>query len=96
MGSSSGEQDGQSALLENIETQDLLHRDGIAIVYNPLIPNDAVPGFDPMAVSTWSFSLERDETEKVLKVAEVWAKSSMFTRDILAKRPIAGEFRGGS
>ena len=75
MGSSSGEQGGQSALLENIETRDLMQRDGIAIVYNPLIPNDAVPGFDPMAVSTWSFSLERDETEKVLKVAEVWTKN---------------------
>ncbi|KAL5524090.1 hypothetical protein ACEPAG_8263 [Sanghuangporus baumii] len=70
MGSSSGAEDGQSTLLENIETQDLMQRDGIAIVYNPLIPNDAVPGFDPMSVSTWSFSLEREEIEKVLKVAE--------------------------
>ncbi|KAL5506975.1 NDUFS7 [Sanghuangporus vaninii] len=70
MGSSSGSEDGQSTLLENIETQDLMRRDGIAIVYNPLIPNDSVPGFDPMSVSTWSFSLEREATEKVLRVAE--------------------------
>ncbi|KAH8119590.1 acyl transferase/acyl hydrolase/lysophospholipase [Phellopilus nigrolimitatus] len=44
-------------------------RDGIAIVYNPLIPNEAVPGFDPMSVSTWSFSMEKTETEKLLTVA---------------------------
>lgn len=73
MGSSTGAQvaSSTSSLLDKLEEQDLMQRDGIAIVYNPLIPNDAVPGFDPMSVSTWSFSMGREESEKVLKVAEV-------------------------
>lgn len=69
MGSSTGEQ--ASSRLEDIEAEDLAKRDGIAIVYNPLIPNDMVPGFDPMSVSTWSFSMPKEESEKLLKVSEV-------------------------
>lgn len=69
MGSSTGAQ--ESSRLDDLEAADLSKRDGIAIVYNPLVPNDAVPGFDPMSVSTWSFSMTKEESEKLLKVAEV-------------------------
>ncbi|KAI5116571.1 hypothetical protein M0805_006728 [Coniferiporia weirii] len=68
MGSSTGLQ--ESSRLDDLEERDLMARDGIAIVYNPLIPNDAVPGFDPMSVSTWSFSMEKEDSEKLSKVAE--------------------------
>ena len=60
--------------LEKLEEEDLMRRDGIAIVYNPLIPNDVAPGFDPMDVSTWLFSMEKKDSEKLLKVAEVSAR----------------------
>lgn len=56
--------------MDELEEDDLLKHDGIAIVYNPLIPNDAVPGFDPMGVSTWALSMEKSESEKLLGVAE--------------------------
>ena len=72
MGSSTGPQ--ESTPLEKLEEEDLMRRDGIAIVYNPLIPNDVAPGFDPMDVSTWLFSMEKKDSEKLLKVAEVSAR----------------------
>jgi phospholipase A2 len=57
--------------MESLEEQDLLNRDGIAIVYNPLVPNENVaPGFDPMSVSTWVVRLDKEEAEKLGKVAE--------------------------
>ncbi len=61
--------------MDELEEQDLLKRDGIAIVYNPLIPNDsAIPDFDPMEISTWAMSMTEDETSKLLSVAEVRAR----------------------
>ena len=61
--------------MDELEEQDLLTRDGIAIVYNPLIPNDqateAEPGFNPMEVSTWSVAMGRTESMSLKSVAEV-------------------------
>ncbi len=57
IGSSSTTDDADevSSVMDELEEQDLLKRDGIAIVYNPLIPNDsAIPDFDPMEISTWA------------------------------------------
>lgn len=71
MGSSTGSQ--EPTPLEKLEEEDLMRRDGIAIVYNPLIPNKVVPDFDPMGVSTWLFSMEKEESEKLLKVSQVGA-----------------------
>lgn len=71
MGSSTGSQ--EPTPLEKLEEEDLMRRDGIAIVYNPLIPNKVVPEFDPMGVSTWLFSMEKEESEKLLKVSQVGA-----------------------
>jgi len=60
-----------SSVMDELEEQDLLKRDGIAIVYNPLIPNDsAIPDFDPTEISTWAMSMTEDETSKLLSVAE--------------------------
>jgi len=60
-----------SSIMEELEEKDLLKRDGIAIVYNPLIPNDAaVPNFDPMEISTFTMSMTEEETSKLLSVAE--------------------------
>ncbi|KLO19485.1 FabD/lysophospholipase-like protein [Schizopora paradoxa] len=72
IGSSTGpDKDEVSSMMDELEEQDLLKRDGIAIVYNPLIPNDnAVPNFDPMEISTWAMSMTEDETSKLLSVAE--------------------------
>ncbi|THH07987.1 hypothetical protein EW145_g3015 [Phellinidium pouzarii] len=77
MGSSTGSQ--ESSRLDDLEEQDLMARDGIAIVYNPLIPNDTVPGFDPMSVSTWCFSMEKEETEKLLRVSECLHIIALFS-----------------
>lgn len=73
--SSTGDDESEiSSAMDELEEQDLLKRDGIAIVYNPLIPNDnAVPDFDPMDISTFALSMTEDETSKLLSVAEVRA-----------------------
>ncbi|TDL24273.1 FabD/lysophospholipase-like protein [Rickenella mellea] len=68
MGSSTGSQ--ESSKMDELEEQDLLKRDGIAIVYNPLIPNDVVPNFDPLGISTFKTQMDRVEVEKLLKVSE--------------------------
>ena len=58
--------------MEDLEEQDLQSRDGIAIVYNPLIPNyEVIPGFNPLSVSTWSVQMGREESERLREVAEV-------------------------
>lgn len=66
--------------MDDLQEEDLLKRDGIAIVYNPLIPNDAVPGFDPLEIGTFILRMDRDKTEKLLAVSEVrnGAASSPF------------------
>jgi phospholipase A2 len=49
-----------------------MRRDGIGIVYMPLVPNESkVPGFDPFIVSTWRRELAPEESQKLLDVAEV-------------------------
>lgn len=87
MGSSSGSQ--ESSKMDELEETDLLKRDGIAIVYNPLIPNDVVPDFDPFGISTWRLQMDRDETEKLLTVAEVClSKIAKY-----GQRSLSGTFR---
>lgn len=50
----------------------LLQRDGIGVVYLPLIANENIaPGFDPFAISTWRREITRGESENLIRVAEV-------------------------
>jgi cytosolic phospholipase A2 len=49
----------------------LAERDGIGIVYMPLVPNAVAPGWDPSTISTWRREMDAGETEKLLAVAKV-------------------------
>ena len=50
----------------------LLQRDGIGVVYIPLVPNERrVPGFDPLGISTWRREVSPEESQRLLDVAEV-------------------------
>ena len=65
-----------SARLDDLDEAALLRRDGIAVVYIPLMPNDRrVPGFDPFNISTWRREVSPDESQKLLDVAEVSSAS---------------------
>ncbi|KAI0764706.1 FabD/lysophospholipase-like protein [Fomes fomentarius] len=60
-----------SARLDDLDEAALLQRDGIAVVYIPLMPNDRrVPDFDPFSISTWRREVSPDESQKLLDVAE--------------------------
>ncbi|OJT06010.1 Cytosolic phospholipase A2 zeta [Trametes pubescens] len=68
---SSKSTDEASARLDDLDEAALLKRDGIAVVYIPLVPNDArVPGFDPFSVSTWRREVAAQESQNLLDVAE--------------------------
>ena len=56
---------------EELSEDELAKRDGIGIVYMPLIPNINVPGLDPTLISTWRREMDPEETEKLLTVAKV-------------------------
>ena len=73
---SSRSEDGASARIDELDEAALLQRDGIAVVYIPLMPNDRrVPGFDPYSISTWRREVSPDESQKLLDVAEVSSAS---------------------
>ncbi|KDQ21728.1 hypothetical protein BOTBODRAFT_168945 [Botryobasidium botryosum FD-172 SS1] len=57
--------------LDEMSEEDLAMRDGIGIVYMPLIPNEEVPGMDPADISTWRTELQPEETDKLVKLAEL-------------------------
>ncbi|CDO78125.1 hypothetical protein BN946_scf184725.g4 [Trametes cinnabarina] len=60
-----------SARLDDLDEAALLQRDGIAVVYIPLMPNDRrVPGFDPFSISTWRREVSPDESQQLLDVAQ--------------------------
>ncbi|KAH7339527.1 acyl transferase/acyl hydrolase/lysophospholipase [Rhizoctonia solani] len=69
--------DNGSSRVDNLEEETLASRDGIGIVYMPLIPNEEAQRrhsgrlWDPMDVSTWRFELQREETDKLLTTAEM-------------------------
>lgn len=78
IGSSSVPSSSTSSLVESLEEQDLLQRDGIAIIYNPLVPNEnAVPNFDPMDVSTWVVRMDKEEAKLLARVSEVSVSFSL-------------------
>lgn len=61
-----------SARLDDMDEAALLERDGIGVVYLPLVPNErAVPGFDPFSVSTWRREVEKEEGEQLIRVTQV-------------------------
>lgn len=69
---SSKSSDEVSARLDDLDEAALLQRDGIAVVYIPLIPNEGrVPGFDPSSISTWRREVSLAVSQNLLDVAEV-------------------------
>ncbi|OCH95436.1 FabD/lysophospholipase-like protein [Obba rivulosa] len=59
-----------SSRLDDLDEDALLHRDGLGVVYLPLMPNDKVaPGFDPFVVSTWRREVTAAESDQLLTVA---------------------------
>lgn len=63
--------------VDKLDEEDLASRDGIGIVYMPLVPNEEAQRrhggdlWDPMHISTWRFELQREETDKLLTTAEM-------------------------
>jgi phospholipase A2 len=70
IGSSRGAEADQSSF-EGLSEEDLVKRDGIGIVYMPLVPNPKVPGLDPTLISTWRREMDPEETDKLLTAAKV-------------------------
>ena len=69
---SSTSADEVSARLDELDETALLQRDGIGVVYIPLVPNERrVPGFDPLGISTWRREVSPEESQRLLDVAEV-------------------------
>ncbi|KAI0091361.1 FabD/lysophospholipase-like protein [Irpex rosettiformis] len=66
-----------SSRLDDLDENALLERDGVGIVYIPLVANDdEVPGFDPFSVSTWRRELTAEESQALLDVSEANFKKS--------------------
>ncbi|KAL5631524.1 hypothetical protein ACGC1H_007143 [Rhizoctonia solani] len=69
--------DNGSSRVDNLEEEALASRDGIGIVYMPLIPNEEAQRryggglWHPLDVSTWRFELQCEETDKLLTTAEM-------------------------
>ncbi|KAG8749919.1 hypothetical protein FRC14_000955 [Serendipita sp. 396] len=70
IGSSKSSEADQSRF-EDLTEEELAERDGIGIVYMPLIPNEKVaPGWDPSGISTWRREMDLEETQRLLDVAK--------------------------
>lgn len=59
-----------SSRLDDLEEEELSQRDGIGIVYVPLVPNSAIPDFDPSSISTWRREVLPDESQNLLDIAQ--------------------------
>lgn len=69
---SSKDTDADQSRFDDLTDEELAQRDGIGIVYMPLIPNaSAAPDWDPSIISTWRREMDPNETEKLLSVAKV-------------------------
>ena len=68
---SSQDAEADQSRFEELSEEELVKRDGIGIVYMPLVPNPNVPGLDPTLISTWRREMDPEETEKLLTVAKV-------------------------
>ncbi|KAG8747162.1 hypothetical protein FRC10_002211 [Ceratobasidium sp. 414] len=68
--------------IDKLDEEDLASRDGIGIVYMPLIRNEEAQRrhgghlWDPMHISTWRFELQREETDRLLTTAEGWSSKN--------------------
>lgn len=67
---------------DEIDEEALATKDGIGILYFPLISNDAVPNFNPLSISTWRFELTADESDKLLATSSHNARSG---QDMIVK-----------
>lgn len=60
-----------SSRLDDLDEDALIKRDGIGVVYIPLVPNERkVPDFDPSTISTWRREVAPEESQALLDVAE--------------------------
>ncbi|PVF94664.1 FabD/lysophospholipase-like protein [Serendipita vermifera] len=59
--------------IDDLTEEELAQRDGIGIVYMPLVPNPNVQpvGWDPSGISTWRREMDPDETDRLLRVAKM-------------------------
>ena len=71
--------DAKQSRFDDLSEEQLAEKDGIGIVYMPLVPNAAVPGWDPATISTWRREMDVAETEKLFEVAKVCVFWSMWT-----------------
>ncbi|KAF8322241.1 FabD/lysophospholipase-like protein [Clavulina sp. PMI_390] len=60
----------QSSRASELTEEKLAAHDGIGIIYFPLFSNRAVPGFDPLSISTWRFELQEGESTKLFDTAK--------------------------
>ncbi|KAG8892343.1 hypothetical protein FRB99_002794, partial [Tulasnella sp. 403] len=71
IGSSKTDHGTSSTPIDVFDEEALASRDGIGIVYMPILPNDkAVPGIDPYDISTWKFEMSEEESGKLMDLAE--------------------------
>lgn len=83
---SSCSDDADSSRLDDLDEEALTLRDGIGVVYIPLVPNEhAVPGFDPFSISTWRTEVKLEESQALLDVAEVRVFFSSSVRELMEK-----------
>lgn len=81
---SSTPQDPDNSRLDDLDEDALLLRDGIGVVYMPLLPNESkVPGFDPFIVSTWRRDVSADESQQLLDLAEVLSSKQNFEHGLI-------------
>jgi phospholipase A2 len=67
---SSTDTNGTASHIEELDEEELASRDGLGIVYMPLIPNEQVPGFNPADIGTFRFELTPEETENLLTISK--------------------------
>ncbi|KAG8953434.1 hypothetical protein FRC04_002276 [Tulasnella sp. 424] len=71
IGSSNSDESSAATPIEKFDEEALAERDGIGIVYMPILANEqAVPGMDPYEISTWRTELSMEESDKLMRLAE--------------------------
>ncbi|KIM27647.1 hypothetical protein M408DRAFT_329861 [Serendipita vermifera MAFF 305830] len=63
--------DAEQSRFDDLTEEQLAEKDGIGIVYMPLVPNPAIPGWDPASISTWRREMDPKETDKLFEVAKM-------------------------
>ena len=61
-----------------LNEEELAERDGIGIVYMPLVPNKEVTQLHPMDISTWRREMTEEEVQELLNLAQVRKKMRLL------------------